>query len=159
MPAYNKGNVIRGGFGSTFRRIVCHANCRDAETCELRNVCPYTAVFQPFVPEGSEKISKNRDIPRPFIVAEIFPMRRELKEKDDRGPATEDRGRRDFPNAEGTERTMTGDGRPETDQSRRDFPHEEELKGKSSLRISKFPRALARLETTHHNSLLWKLHG
>lgn len=27
MPAYNKGNVIRGGFGSTFRRIVCHTNC------------------------------------------------------------------------------------------------------------------------------------
>ncbi len=23
MPAHNKGNVIRGGFGSTFRRIVC----------------------------------------------------------------------------------------------------------------------------------------
>jgi len=36
MPAYNKGNVIRGGFGSTFRRIVCHASCRDPETCELR---------------------------------------------------------------------------------------------------------------------------
>jgi hypothetical protein len=68
MPAYNKGNVIRGGFGSTFRRIVCHANCREPETCELRNVCPYTAVFQPFVPEDSEKISKNRDIPRPFVI-------------------------------------------------------------------------------------------
>jgi hypothetical protein len=68
MPAYNKGNVIRGGFGSTFRRIVCHANCREPEICELRNVCPYTAVFQPFVPEGSEKISKNRDIPRPFVI-------------------------------------------------------------------------------------------
>jgi hypothetical protein len=68
MPAYNKGNVIRGGFGSTFRRIVCHANCREPETCELRNVCPYTAVFNPFVPEGSEKISKNRDIPRPFVI-------------------------------------------------------------------------------------------
>jgi hypothetical protein len=68
MPAYNKGNVIRGGFGSTFRRIVCHASCRDAETCELRNVCPYTAVFQPFVPEESEKISLNRDIPRPFVI-------------------------------------------------------------------------------------------
>jgi hypothetical protein len=26
MPAYNKDNVIRGGFGSTFRRIVCHAD-------------------------------------------------------------------------------------------------------------------------------------
>jgi hypothetical protein len=36
MPAYNKGNVIRGGFGSTFRRIVCHANCREPESCELR---------------------------------------------------------------------------------------------------------------------------
>ena len=68
MPAYNKGNVIRGGFGSTFRRIVCHANCREPESCEFRNVCPYTAVFQPFVPEGSEKISKNRDIPRPFVI-------------------------------------------------------------------------------------------
>lgn len=68
MPVYNKGNVIRGGFGSTFRRIVCHANCREPEICELRNVCPYTAVFQPFVPEGSEKISKNRDIPRPFVI-------------------------------------------------------------------------------------------
>ena len=31
-------------------------------------MCPYTAVFQPFVPEGSEKISKNRDIPRPFVI-------------------------------------------------------------------------------------------
>ncbi|MGH7823766.1 MAG: CRISPR system precrRNA processing endoribonuclease RAMP protein Cas6 [Candidatus Binatia bacterium] len=68
MPAYNKGNVIRGGFGGTFRRIVCHANCREPETCELRNVCPYTAVFHPFVPEDSEKISKNRDIPRPFVI-------------------------------------------------------------------------------------------
>ena len=31
-------------------------------------MCPYTAVFQPFVPEGSEKISRNRDIPRPFVI-------------------------------------------------------------------------------------------
>jgi hypothetical protein len=68
LPAYNKGNVIRGGFGSTFRRIVCHANCRAPETCELRSVCPYTAVFHPFVPEGSEKISKNQDIVRPFVI-------------------------------------------------------------------------------------------
>ena len=68
MPAYYKSDVIWGGFGSTFRRIVCHGNCREPETCDLRSVCPYTAVFQPFVPEGSEKISKNRDIPRPFVI-------------------------------------------------------------------------------------------
>ncbi|MGH7770884.1 MAG: hypothetical protein ACREQA_01445 [Candidatus Binatia bacterium] len=38
VPAYNKGNVIRGGFGSTFRRIVCHRKMfwREPETCELR---------------------------------------------------------------------------------------------------------------------------
>ncbi len=30
MPAYNKGNVIRGGFGSTFRRIVCDRNRHQA---------------------------------------------------------------------------------------------------------------------------------
>jgi hypothetical protein len=106
MPAYNKGNVIRGGFGSTFRRIVCHANCREPETCELRGMCPYTAVFHPFVPEDSEKISKNRDIPRPFVIkppletketylpgerlsftyaANHFPMRGELKDPRYRG--------------------------------------------------------------------------
>lgn len=76
MPAFNKGNVIRGGFGSTFRRIVCHANCREPETCELRSVCPYTAVFNPFVPEGSEKISKNRDIVRLFVITPLCGGRR-----------------------------------------------------------------------------------
>lgn len=68
MPRHNKGNVIRGAFGSTFKRIVCHANCVNPERCDLRFVCPYTAVFQPFVPEESEKISKTRDIPRPFVI-------------------------------------------------------------------------------------------
>ena len=72
MPAHNKGNVIRGGFGSTFRRIVCHANCREPETCEFRNVCPYTAVFHPFVPEGSEKISRNWA----YLVSQRILMRR-----------------------------------------------------------------------------------
>jgi len=43
-------------------------NCREPETCELRNVCPYTAVFHPLVPEGSEKINRSRDIPRPFVI-------------------------------------------------------------------------------------------
>lgn len=60
MPAHNKGNVSLGGFGSACRRIVCHANRRGPESCELRSVCPYTAVFQPFVPVGSEKIGKKR---------------------------------------------------------------------------------------------------
>jgi len=76
MPVHNKGstlrltpegNVIRGGFRSTFRRIVCHGNCREPAACDLRAVCPYTTVF-PFVEKGSEKISRTRDIPRPFVM-------------------------------------------------------------------------------------------
>jgi len=37
MPAYNKGNVIRGGFGSTFRRIVCHGNCREPGLSRIKS--------------------------------------------------------------------------------------------------------------------------
>ena len=29
MPAHNKGNVIRGGFGSTFQRVVCHGDWQE----------------------------------------------------------------------------------------------------------------------------------
>jgi hypothetical protein len=29
IPEYNTGDVIRGGFGTTFRRIVCHADYKD----------------------------------------------------------------------------------------------------------------------------------
>ena len=58
-----KGKVIRGGFGSTFGRIVCHANCREPEICELRNVCPYTALFQPFVPEGRRSSARTGIFP------------------------------------------------------------------------------------------------
>jgi hypothetical protein len=68
MPAHIKGNVIRAEFGSAFRRIVCHATCREAESRELRNPCPYTAAFHPFVPEGWKKIDRDRDIPGPFVI-------------------------------------------------------------------------------------------
>ncbi len=40
--------------------------------CELRNVFAYTAVFHPFVPEGSEKISKARD----YLVSQRILIRR-----------------------------------------------------------------------------------
>jgi hypothetical protein len=75
MPAYNKGNVIRGGFGGTFRRVDyknrARARVRDRERkklWELRSLCAYTVVFHPFVPKGSEKRSKTPDIVRPFVI-------------------------------------------------------------------------------------------
>ena len=43
MPAYNKGNVIRGGFGSAFRRIVCDGDRREARG--MRRVCVIVVVL------------------------------------------------------------------------------------------------------------------
>ncbi len=67
VPAVNKGNMLRGGFGHAFRRLCCIPQCRDTKSCPLAASCPYKAVFEPSPPPGSERLSKNQDIPRPFV--------------------------------------------------------------------------------------------
>jgi len=67
LPAYNKGNSLRGGFGAAFRKLVCvdmHWECAD---CTLRYTCPYTKVFNPFIPPDAPQFSGNQNIPRPFV--------------------------------------------------------------------------------------------
>lgn len=68
MPAVNKGSTIRGGFGAAFRRLVCIDLRLECAACDLRYTCPYTRVFNPFVPPEAERLSKNQNIPRPFVV-------------------------------------------------------------------------------------------
>jgi len=68
MPAMGKGTVIRGGFGAAFRRLVCIDLRLECAACDLRYTCPYTRVFNPFVPPEAERLSKNQNIPRPFVV-------------------------------------------------------------------------------------------
>jgi len=68
VPAVNKGTTIRGGFGTIFRRLVCIDLRLECATCDLRYTCPYTRVFKPFVPPGAERLSRNQDIPRPFVI-------------------------------------------------------------------------------------------
>ncbi|MCS6926972.1 MAG: hypothetical protein NZ578_13815 [Candidatus Binatia bacterium] len=68
MPPRNKGTTIRGGFGTAFRRLVCIDLRLDCAACDLRYTCPYTIVFNPFVPPDAERLSKNQNIPRPFVV-------------------------------------------------------------------------------------------
>ena len=48
LPAYNKGNSLRGGFGAAFRKLVCVDLNWECADCSLRYTCPYTAVFNPF---------------------------------------------------------------------------------------------------------------
>ena len=67
LPAHNKGNTLRGGFGSAFRRLVCVDLRWECASCELRYTCPYTAVFNPFVPPDVGRMSGNQNIPRPFV--------------------------------------------------------------------------------------------
>ena len=67
VPAMNKGNMLRGGFGHAFRRLCCVPQCKDAKTCPLATSCPYKAVFEPSPPLGADRLSKNQDIPRPFV--------------------------------------------------------------------------------------------
>jgi CRISPR-associated endoribonuclease Cas6 len=63
----NKGNMLRGAFGNAFRRLCCIPQCRDARSCPLAESCPYKQIFEPSPPPGAERLSKNQDIPRPFI--------------------------------------------------------------------------------------------
>ena len=67
VPGVNKGNMLRGGFGQAFRRLCCIPQCRDSRSCPLNTPCPYREVFEPSPPAGAESLSKNRDIPRPFV--------------------------------------------------------------------------------------------
>ncbi len=50
LPAHNKGNVLRGAFGTMLRRLCCHPQCPGATRCELRLSCPYAVLFEPAAP-------------------------------------------------------------------------------------------------------------
>ena len=66
FPPYKSGNIVRGAFGSIFRRLTCRPDCRDAKTCEGRATCPYARVFEPRAARG-EGPSGLGDWPRPFV--------------------------------------------------------------------------------------------
>ena len=67
VPAVNKGNMLRGGFGHAFRRLCCVPQCKDAKACPLAASRPYKAIFEPSPPPGADRLSRNQDIPRPFV--------------------------------------------------------------------------------------------
>ncbi len=77
MPEF-KGGVLRGGFGTVFKRLACvkgpgrnsgsasvFAACND---CSEALQCPYKAVFEPSPPEGAKRLRNLQDISRPFVL-------------------------------------------------------------------------------------------
>ncbi|HEY6348119.1 MAG TPA: hypothetical protein VI636_01795, partial [Candidatus Angelobacter sp.] len=65
VPAVNKANMLRGAFGSAFRRLCCVPQCANAHACPLDQSCPYKAIFEPSPPPDTDRLSKNQDVPRP----------------------------------------------------------------------------------------------
>lgn len=67
LPAY-KGSTLRGGFASTFQRLVCGTGKRQCRDCPLKQGCPYALVFESEPPPGSEALRNYESIPRPFLL-------------------------------------------------------------------------------------------
>lgn len=67
LPEYS-GSTLRGGFGNTFRKIVCVNRDNECNTCLLRTKCIYSYIFETSPPTDTDKLRKYKDIPRPFII-------------------------------------------------------------------------------------------
>ena len=65
LSAGKSANILRGAFGTIFRRIACVPDCESARTCELRVSCPYASMFEPSaMGRGPSGLA---DWPRPFV--------------------------------------------------------------------------------------------
>jgi len=70
FPPGKPGNILRGAFGSVFRKIACQPDCpglsgRNVRECEHRESCAYARIFEPAsVGKGPSGLA---DWPRPFV--------------------------------------------------------------------------------------------
>jgi hypothetical protein len=67
LPLHSRGAVIRGAFGLSLRRLVCHDTALVCRTCPLESTCAYPQTFEPRPPANSDRLSNLQDAPRPFI--------------------------------------------------------------------------------------------
>ncbi|MBK5292153.1 MAG: CRISPR system precrRNA processing endoribonuclease RAMP protein Cas6 [Acidobacteriia bacterium] len=65
FPEGKSGNLLRGAFGSIFRKIACVPECPGARECPMRGTCPYARMFEPAALDGGP--SGLADWPRPFV--------------------------------------------------------------------------------------------
>ena len=45
VPAFNKGNMLRGGFGHAFRRLCCVPQCKDSQDLPFGDFVPVQGSF------------------------------------------------------------------------------------------------------------------
>lgn len=65
LPLEQRGNVLRGAFGTVFQRTVCNRGCPGAHTCTQRKSCAYARLFEPHWDEGVQFGAA--EAPRPFV--------------------------------------------------------------------------------------------
>ncbi|MGB9714992.1 MAG: CRISPR system precrRNA processing endoribonuclease RAMP protein Cas6 [Thermodesulfovibrionales bacterium] len=65
MPAFNKGNILRGAFGSSLKRLVCVNKESKCGGCILKDKCAYISIFNPV---GINPAKRLHDVPRGFVL-------------------------------------------------------------------------------------------
>ena len=65
IPAAKRGNILRGAFGYSLRRLVCINEKYDCPACSARETCAYFLIFSPW---NLTSISRLRDTPRGFVI-------------------------------------------------------------------------------------------
>lgn len=67
LPPY-KGSTLRGGFGITFKKIVCAVKGGKCSDCILKEKCIYSYVFETPPPSDTKIMRKYTSAPHPFII-------------------------------------------------------------------------------------------
>jgi hypothetical protein len=64
FPAGKSGNILRGAFGTIFRKLACVPDCPGVPACEFGKSCAYARIFEPAAGSGPSGLA---DWPRPFV--------------------------------------------------------------------------------------------
>ncbi len=62
------GALLRGGFGTVFKREICIREDKDCNKCILRSKCPYLYVFETPIPKDTKIMRKYTSAPHPFVI-------------------------------------------------------------------------------------------
>jgi hypothetical protein len=79
LPEY-KGSTLRGGFGHSFRKVVCTMGPIPCATCLLHLKCPYPEIFEtPVVGEPPPFMKGIKTGPQPFVLEPPLEKKRVYK--------------------------------------------------------------------------------
>ena len=67
LPEY-KGATFRGGFGYSFKKVVCALRTKECPECLLREKCIYSYVFETPPPADTRMMRKYPSAPHPFVL-------------------------------------------------------------------------------------------